>query len=299
MASRRPLATRLIRRRWRLYTRLFIFFSLFALGAGFVFGRTQIEPLTQVAQATAYPTQPTPAQPEVQKAAANVTTSSLQTALQKVADAHPDIQLGISFVNLGTGEAASLNGETPFAAASTTKLLSAATYLHEVETGEASLDSLLGPYTAEFQLHQMINQSNNDSWDLVNNAVGFPAEEAYAKENGIGPFVSDENTWTPNGMAAFLQKLYNNQLLSSEHRDLLLSDMKDTNEESYLPASFPTSTVYHKYGYLDTELHDGGIVVSDTATYVVVVFTKGSDESSYTAQTGIFSEVATAIQNSL
>jgi hypothetical protein len=67
-----------------------------------------------------------------------------------------------------------------FVAASTAKVLAAAAYYHLVETGAATLDDPLGAYTAGFQLREMIQQSDNDSWSLIMNAVGHAELTDYA-----------------------------------------------------------------------------------------------------------------------
>lgn len=51
-------------------------------------------------------------------------------------------------------------------------------------TGKASLDDPLGAYTAEFQLQATLQESNNDSWLLIMDAVGHAELTAYAASMG-------------------------------------------------------------------------------------------------------------------
>ena len=137
-----------------------------------------------------------------------------------------------------------------FVAASTAKVLAAEAYYHLVETGEASLDDPLGAYTAEFQLQAMIQQSDNDSWSLIMDAVGHAELTDYAASIGVD-YAPTSNTLTPAEMARILGGLYAGTLLEPGHTAQLLAYMQDTNYETLIPAAVPAGiTVFHKYGLL-------------------------------------------------
>ena len=53
------------------------------------------------------------------------------------------------------------------------KILTATAYSHLVEEGSSSLDDPLGAFTSEFQLQAMVQDSNNESWSLLMDAVGL------------------------------------------------------------------------------------------------------------------------------
>jgi beta-lactamase class A len=173
-------------------------------------------------------------------------------------------------------------------------------YLQQLEQGKYSLSDSLGDYSSEYQLEQLINQSNNDSWAFFNDALGFPAQETYAHSLGLASFSTKTNSLSPNDMTTLLYQLYTGKLLTKEHTDLILSYMKDTNEEGYIPAALPASTtVYHKTGLLDDNVHDGAIVDDGTHTYVLTIFSNGKGYLDYDARANVFSEIITALNQSL
>lgn len=65
-------------------------------------------------------------------------------------------------------------------AASTGKILAAVGYSHYAERDLPSPTAPMGRYTAAFHLRQMIQQSNNDSWALILNAIGNQRIHDYA-----------------------------------------------------------------------------------------------------------------------
>ena len=184
-------------------------------------------------------------------------------------------------------------------AASTAKVLAAAAYYHLVETGAASLDDPLGSYTAGFQLREMIQQSDNDSWSLIMDAVGHEELTEYAASLGVN-YDPEINTLTPAEMATILSRLYSGTLLNAEDTAELLSYMQDTNYETLIPAAVPDGiTVFHKYGLLDGELHDAGILARDGTAYALVIYTKGQDLSDVPERTEVIHQLTQAVAGAL
>ncbi len=184
-------------------------------------------------------------------------------------------------------------------AASTAKVLAAEAYYHLVETGQASLDDAVGAYSAEFQLQAMIQESNNDSWSLIMNAVGHQELSDYAASIGVD-YQPETNTLTPAAMARILAGLYSGGLLDPEHTAQLLSFMQDTNYETLIPAAVPADVeVFHKYGLLGGNLHDAGILTRDGTSYALVIYTKGADLSDIPERTVVFHEVVGAVVDGL
>src|SRR6478609_8275601 len=150
-----------------------------------------------------------------------------------------------------------------------------AAYYHLVETGAASLDDPLGSYTAGFQLREMIQQSDNDSWSLIMDAVGHEELTEYAATLGV-TYDPETNTLTPAEMATIVAPLYSGSLLNPADTAQLLSYMQDTNYETLIPAAVPAGiTVFHKYGLLGDELHDAAVLARGDTAYALVIYTKG------------------------
>ncbi|HEX9227962.1 MAG TPA: serine hydrolase, partial [Arthrobacter sp.] len=175
--------------------------------------------------------------------AARAIDAELDAQINAIIDANPDYQLGVALLDLSDGADASrevhqYGVQEAFVAASTAKVLAAEAYYHLVETGEASLDDPLGAYTAEFQLQAMIQQSDNDSWSLIMDAVGYSELTDYASWIGVD-YAPTSNTLTPAEMARILAGLYSGTLLEPGNTAQLLGYMQDTNFETLIPAAVP------------------------------------------------------------
>lgn len=224
------------------------------------------------------------------KAAAEVSVRKLQArsaatqqasaTIRSLIAADTSDRIGVAIENVNTGTVTTYGSTEQFEAASTEKVLSAITYYHLVEKGVLSLNDTVGPYPASYQLQQMINQSNNDSWNAINDAVGGNDElQAYAKSIGL-EYNVDGNLMSVKDMATLLTKLYTGKLLTTEHTKALLSYMQHTNDETLIPSVLPSGlTVYHKYGELvdgtTNVLHDAAIVTDGSNTYAVVIYSDG------------------------
>ena len=145
----------------------------------------------------------------------------------------------------------------------------------------------------------MVQDSNNDSWSLLMDAVGLSRLSDYAASLGIS-YDAEVNTLTTADMAHLLAELSEGGLLNREHTQQLLSYMQDTNYEDLIPAAVPDSvTVFHKYGLLDDELHDAAILSSPDGTYVLVVYTKGAGLSDVPQRTAVIHEITEAVTAAL
>lgn len=231
---------------------------------------------TPAVQATAY------AADIASSSSSGPTSLPLAANLQKAVDNHPELNLGISYLDLASGAHTDVNGDQAFTAASTTKLVAATAFLTGVEQGTYSLDQRLGSSTARYQLEQMVRQSNNDSWALFNSLITPPGEQAFAKKNGLSSYRWDGNKISPNDYALLLAKLYRGELLNQEHTQLLLSFMQRTNQERIITPALPASaTFYHKYGEFEDNVHDGGIVLQGGEAFVLTIFSNGKGYYNY------------------
>jgi len=174
--------------------------------------------------------------------ASSAVDAALDARIQAILAANSQYQIGVALVGLsqgaGTADVHEYGVREKFVAASTAKVLAAAAYYHLVETGAASLDDPLGSYTAGFQLREMIQQSDNDSWSLIMDAVGHEELTEYAASLGVN-YDPETNTLTPAEMATIVSRLYSGTLLNADHTAELLSYMQDTNYETLIPAAVP------------------------------------------------------------
>ena len=235
--------------------------------------------------------------------ASSAVDAALDARIQAILAANSQYQIGVALVRLsqgaGTADVHEYGVREKFVAASTAKVLAAAAYYHLVETGAASLDDPLGSYTAGFQLREMIQQSDNDSWSLIMDAVGHEELTEYAASLGVS-YDPETNTLTPAEMATIVSRLYSGTLLNADHTAELLSYMQDTNYETLIPAAVPEGiTVFHKYGLLGGELHDAGILARDGTAYALVIYTKGQDLSDVPERTEVIHQLTQAVADAL
>jgi beta-lactamase class A len=236
-------------------------------------------------------------------AAAGSVDAALDAKIQAIIDANSQYQIGVALIDVSSGadpaDVHEYGVREQFVAASTAKVLAAAAYYHLVETGAASLDDPLGDYTAGFQLREMIQQSDNDSWSLIMDAVGHEELTEYAASLGV-TYDPETNTLTPAEMASILSGVYSGTLLNAEDTAQLLSYMQDTNYETLIPAAVPDGiTVFHKYGLLDDELHDAGILTKDGTAYALVIYTKGQSLSDVPERTEVIHQLTQAVTGAL
>lgn len=203
--------------------------------------------------------------------------ANLQNKIDRILKGAKGYRVGVALTAVAGGETRTYGDASAFVAASTAKLITAAAYYHLVETGKTTMEQELGSYSAGFQIRSMINTSNNDSWLLLMNAVGFPDLIQYAASIGI-TYDPQQNRLTPAEMAVFLKQLYAGELLNPENTKQLLSYMQNTNVEAFIPAATrPDITVHHKYGQVYGNLHDVALLSFHDTTYALVIYTESAD----------------------
>ncbi len=231
------------------------------------------QPLAAVAERPAAVAQPPVARLE---APAQTIRPALGGEINSVILDHSYFEVGAALIDLSDGAVHEFGVTEPFEAASTAKVLAAAAYYHLVEIGEASLDDPLGESTSGWQIREMIQNSDNDSWAMIMDAVGYEKLRDYAASIGVS-YEPESNCLTPAEMATILADLYSGKLINQEDTAQLLTYMTNTNYEDLIPAAIPEGiTVFHKYGLLDQELHDAAILTQGDRAFAFVVYTSGS-----------------------
>jgi beta-lactamase class A len=221
--------------------------------------------------------------------------ADLGSAIEAIIAANSRYQVGVALMDTVGGQLHQYGVEEPFEAASTAKVLTAAAFYSLVEDGSASLEDELGAFTSGFQIQAMIQDSNNDSWSLLMDAVGLARLSEYAASVGI-MYDPEVNTLSTADMARLLVELAEGKLLNREHTAQLLSYMQGTNFEDLIPAAVPAGvTVSHKYGLLDDELHDAAILSTSAGSYVLVVYTKGTGLADVPQRTAVIHDITKAV----
>jgi beta-lactamase class A len=182
-----------------------------------------------------------------------------------------------------------------FKAASTAKVLTAVAYMHEVELGHATLSQSIGGTSAQQQIKQMIEVSDNTAWANLDDFLGDDELQAYASSIGMSGFTTGE-------YSTMLQQLYQGKLISTDHRAILYDYMSHTDSTNLIQAALPgDAVVYHKYGQLEGELHDAAIIGYHGRHFVLVIYTKNPDASTdmYDSQTTLIHAVTRAAFNDI
>lgn len=230
------------------------------------------------------------------EAITNTTWNELDQKINAIIAQNPGLDISVAIIDINSNTKASYGVQEAFHGASTTKVLTAVAYLHDVEEGKQTLAENLGGGSAETHVRRMINRSDNNSWAVLNSAVGYSRLDAYARSIGVNSYKYIGNLMTTSDQALLLSKLYKHQLLNEAHTNLLLSFMQNTNNEDMIPQVIPGGTLYHKYGQLDDRLHDAAVLNYKDKPVVLVIYTKGTgDGNLYSARTALIQEIAKTV----
>jgi beta-lactamase class A len=201
--------------------------------------------------------------------------AQLSSQINSVITANSSMDIGVAIQDLNNGQNYKFGERQPFVAASVAKLLSAVAYLHGVQAGIYRPNQLINDQNPNYELQQMIVQSDNDAWAGFNKLITHDGLAAYAKSIGLANYNPDNNTLTASDISLLLGKLYKRQLLNDQLTKQLLSYMHNANEANFIVASIPAGVkVYHKAGWLDDRVHDAAIIDNGKHPYVLVIFTK-------------------------
>lgn len=171
------------------------------------------------------------------------------------------------------------NSDIQFTSASTYKIYVAYAMIHDVETGQKSWDSSINGTTWETCLSRMIINSDNACPERYLSLIGYSRFNEIV--SGLG--VSDKTVFalydmrtTAADLALVLQKIYQGELMSDENKNRLFGLMEQQVYRQGIPAGVgDKGTVYDKVGFMDSLLHDAGIVHTDNGDYILVIMTNG------------------------
>lgn len=220
---------------------------------------------------TATPTPVVSPKPQIKPAASK---EELLTRIEDIFGDKPDIDLAVSLRDLKTGEMFGLNDSETQHAASVPKVLTAAYLLKKVQDKEIKLTDKLGTFNLEFNLKQMVNQSNTVAWEMIDDFLGIEPQQDFAKSLGLTSFRMRENEISPQDAVLLFQKLYKREILNERYTKKLLGYMQGTETENLITPAIPKDiSLYHKTGLLEGQVHDVAIVEHPRHPFIFAIFT--------------------------
>lgn len=212
--------------------------------------------------------------------------------VKSLISANDKLQISVTAIDLKSGETQSVGAQTPFNAASTTKLLTAILYLREVEQGRRNLNTGITWYSGPEALRQLINRSNDAVWTELNDELGSEKLESFARSIGVMDYDFDANSTSSKSMATLLQKLYKGQLLSTKNTNTLLSYMQETNYENFIPPAVDKELkLYHKVGLVEDYVHDAAVISDGQNDFVLVIYTNGNGTYNWGQRAELMQEI--------
>jgi len=231
------------------------------------------------------------AQPAV--AASSPNLLSLEQQLNSMA-ANKSADIGVAALDLNSGEAVSIKGNTPFPMASTVKVAVAALYMAQVDNGRRSLDDNINGQSARSLMRRMLVHSDNQATDILLADLGGPgAVHDWLQANGMKGLRVDRtisellhskrdlgdhrDSSTPVAMVDLLKRIYKAELIKPESRNFILDLMAQCQTgKNRMKALLPGVPIEHKTGTLDGLTDDVGfITMPDGHRVAVAIFARG------------------------
>lgn len=189
----------------------------------------------------------------------------------------------------------SYQADQPMTAASLIKLPVVASFYQEIESGEYDLsDTYVLKQEDKHSGGQLVNepvgkeitwqrilelalsQSDNTAFRILRKELGDDLIDRKIQEWGMTQTKVDENLTSADDISLFFEKLYQGELVSQTHRQMMIEDLTNTSYEDQIPAGIPEGIqVAHKIGYEEKTVSDAGIVfVPDNPMIMVIMSQK-------------------------
>jgi beta-lactamase class A len=185
--------------------------------------------------------------------------------------------MGVSIINLKTGQTFGTNPNQVFVSASLYKLYVALAIYKQIDNGSLTLTSTVpnAGVTVDTCLNRMITVSDNTCGEALGSLVGWEQQNAMLHASGFantGLYASQDERTTAADTALLFKRLYDGSLVSAASSQHFLGLLKAQQINDRLPAGLPSgTTVAHKTGDLNGLLHDAGIVYGPKGDYVISV----------------------------
>ncbi|MCH7541683.1 serine hydrolase [Patescibacteria group bacterium] len=208
----------------------------------------------------------------------------------------PSTSFSLAVYDITHGEYFGFNDEKPLHAASVSKLLTATYVFDQTEKGKVNLADPMGAYNVETQIKFLINQSSQDSWDLLDERFNPIDQNKFAK--GLGLSTTDvrrgKNLMSPKDVATLLKQLVKGEILTEGNRNKLFSYMQNTESEDFFSPALKLqgSLYYHKTGKYLGEGHDAAIVQHPTNPFVLVVFSNNNTSPNLIGRGSVMIKIA-------
>ncbi len=215
---------------------------------------------------------------------------ALKTEIEALTKANSQLDTGVFFIDLDTGNYLDLQGNKTFAAASTIKVPVLVAFFQDVDAGKINLNDTLtleagdlGDGSGDLQYQQlgttytalevatkMIEISDNTATNMIIRHLG--GKEALNSRfrswgltatviNNPLPDIEGTNTTNPQELANLMAVINRGQLVSMKSGDRILDIMEMTANDSLLPQGLePGATIAHKTGNIGSLVADVGQV---------------------------------------
>lgn len=147
---------------------------------------------------------------------------------------------------------------------------------YEGGTGSLVADPIGSKYKISYLAERMIKVSDNVATNILIRYLGRTNIQNYLNNQGLPEIKMATNDVTPRSMAKLLKLIYQDKLLNSASKELLLGYMKNSITPERLVAGVPkTVEVAHKIGSWSGAMSDIGIVFAENRAYAISVYTEG------------------------
>jgi len=160
-----------------------------------------------------------------------------------------------------------------FPAASLIKLPVMLTLYQEAEKGKLSL--------VDYRVlaEAMGKRSDNAAFRRLVKVLGAQKIQKTIDDLGMTKTSLEKNDTTPKDIGLFFRKLYQESLVTDEHREEIFSFLTETEFEDRIPAGIPSGVrVIHKIGTEIGSFSDAGIIESANP-FVLVIISKNAREA--------------------
>lgn len=202
--------------------------------------------------------------------------NAIDLQIQQIVRSASQVTTGIA-VYSSTGDQFTVGADQSYDAASLGKLITAAAYLHGVDSGSVQLEKQLQGETAAYWLDKMVKNSNDQAWNILNMYLTHSLLSKYATSIGLTSYDADTNSISAKDIATLLTRLQNGKLLSQPSTKRLIGAMTSANYRQYiLPAVSRGDSVYHKVGFDGDTLNDAAVINRNGKWVVLVILTDGN-----------------------